>query len=403
MVIKILIVTFLIETLERMDLLRSSVNLFSEQLKDMRYVVPNLPVLLEGPVPASSLKLVRLNGWPEGATLSKSSHFVAIDVDSFNQDFPLDKAALLSHYRKVLETVDTPFAETVRIEALTCVKAMCKSLIRFRGHTANEAEVRFAFANPIVNMLCAVHGLFLGLKYKMTAPDNITTVDQVTEKSCSDYLCYTLHQQLEESDIKLAVVIVEVKTNANYSSNAIAQLLGYYLRSCTKEDEHTVGLLLTETMVHLVLFPFVFHKGETCANAIWLSSIQYTNDDTWSTITMLSLLAVITRRDFYAKIKLEEKFYPVSKDHHFMIRSETEVIKDDLKKKLAEVDEEKQKVDAEKIAVDAEKRAVEAEKEEMVALKKRMESKCRSFEIAIKKLSAEEITSITKEFQDLTI
>ena len=48
--------------LERMDLLQSSVNLFCEQLKDVRYVVPNLPVLLEGPVPASSLKLVRLNG-----------------------------------------------------------------------------------------------------------------------------------------------------------------------------------------------------------------------------------------------------------------------------------------------------------------------------------------------------
>ena len=160
MVIKILIVTFLIvfdkteldKTLERMDLLQSSVNLFSEHLKDIRYVVPNLPVLLEGPVPASSLKLVRLNGWPQGAiaTLSKAGHFVAIDVDSFNQDFPLDKAALVSRYRKLLETVDTPFAETVRIEVLTCVRAMCKSLIRFRGHKANEAEVRFALGNPIV-------------------------------------------------------------------------------------------------------------------------------------------------------------------------------------------------------------------------------------------------------------
>ena len=70
---------------------------------------------------------------------------------------------------------------------------------------------------------------------------------------------------------------------------------------------------------------------------------------------MLSLLAVITRIDFYTKIKLEERFYPVSKDHHFMIRSETEVIKDELKKKLAEVEEERRKVDAEKRAVKAEK------------------------------------------------
>ena len=35
--------------------------------------------------------------------------------------------------------------------------------------------------------------------------------------------------------------------------------------------------------------------------------------------------------------KLEERLYPVRKDHHFMIKSEIEVIIDELEMKLAEV------------------------------------------------------------------
>ena len=294
-----------------------------------------------------------------------------------------------------MEKIDAPFAEMVRVEALTCVREMCKNLMRLRGHTANEVEVRFAFANPIVNMLCAVHGLFLGLEQKMTAPVDTgsSSSDQVTEKSSSDYFCYTLHQQSEDSHIKLAAVIVEAKTNASYSSNAIAQLLGYYLRSCTKEDEHTVGLLLTETKVHLVLFPFVFAKSSvTCVNAIWLNSIEYSDKNTWNTISMLTMLAVVTRRDFYHKSNLENRLCPIGKDHHFMIKSEMDIIKDELQKKLTEVEEERAKVEAER-------RAMKAEKEEMAALM----SKCKSFKIAVNKLSTEEIDSINTSFKKLKL
>lgn len=116
-----------------MDLLRSSVTIFCDQLKDVRYVVPNLLILLQGPVPASSLKPVKLNRWPQGAILSKAGHFVAVNISTFNGDFPLDKAALISRYRQVIEvieTIDTPFSETARVEVLTCVREMCKNLVR---------------------------------------------------------------------------------------------------------------------------------------------------------------------------------------------------------------------------------------------------------------------------------
>ena len=58
----------------------------------------------------------------------------------------------------------------MRIEVLTCVRDMYKYLMILREDTRNEAEVRFAFDNHIMNMPCAIHGLSVGMKYKMTAP-----------------------------------------------------------------------------------------------------------------------------------------------------------------------------------------------------------------------------------------
>ena len=49
---------------------------------------------------------------------------------------------------------------------------------------------------------------------------------------------------------------------------------------------------------------------------------------------MLSLLVVVTSRDFHFKIKLEDGLYPIGKDHHFLIKSEIEMMRDELKKKL---------------------------------------------------------------------
>ena len=81
-------------------------------------------------------------------------------------------------------------------------------------------------------------------------------------------------------------------------------------------------------------------------------------------------------------------FQPVTKDHTFMIRTEIEIIKEELQKKLKEVEEEKE-------IVAKEKRMVAVEKNEIAA-------KCKAFEIAIKKLSAE-ITSITNSLKDFKL
>jgi len=386
-----------------------------------------------GPIAASSLKLVKIDRWPQkSAILSKTGHFVAIEMDNVGQNFPLDKQTFICRYQQVMKTIDAQRAEAIRIEALTCVRDIYKYLVILRGSTRNEAEVRFAFANPIVTMLCSVHGLFVGMEYKMAPPvvgvGGVGTAS-TGSKSSADYVCYTLHHQFEDSCINLAAVIIEVKTDANHTSNAIAQLLGYYLRSCTRQDEHTVGLLLTETKVHVVFFPFVSGKGNvSCVNSIWLHSIEYSSNNTWNTIGMLSLLVVVTSRDFHFNIKLEDRLYPISKDYNFLIKNEIEMMRDELKKlkeveeekakrlteleeesakKLKEVEEENAKklkeIDEEKAKVELEKRAVKADKEKMAAVKKEMEAKCKDFEIALKKLTAEEVASISTSLKNIKL
>ena len=392
-----------------MDFLQGSLNLFCKELENLTYVVPNVPVLLQGPLPASSLKLVKLSQWPSGVnvTLNEAGHFVATDINNFDGDFPLEKATLASWYKEIMKGVDSTFAESVRIEVLTCVREIYKNLMKLRGrHATNEAEVRFTYANPIVNMLCGIHGLFLGVEHKMATPGGFANAtnersfqayslgcaDQVSEKSSSDFICYTLHQQYEGSHIKLVVVIVEVKTNASFHINAVAQLLGYYLRSCTDKDEHMVGLLITESKVHLLLFPFIFNDDVACVNAIWLSSIEYSDNDTWNTITMLSLLAMVTRKDFY-----DTRLCPVTKDHQFKIKNEIETIRDELKKELTDLKEERSQLEAEKRALKAKEQDVKAKEQDVKAKEQDVKAKEQDVKAKEQDLKAKEQDVKAKE------
>ena len=136
----------------------------------MQYVVPNLRSLVE-PIPASSLKLTTLDKWREAGNphSSKAGHFLAVHLDKIT-NFPIDKKTLVRQYEEMVERMhlDRPYAETVRIEVLTCIRDMCKNNSVLRGRANNEAEVRFAFGNPIVSMVCAIHGYFLSLEQKLS-------------------------------------------------------------------------------------------------------------------------------------------------------------------------------------------------------------------------------------------
>ena len=115
-----------------------------------------------------------------------------------------------------------------------------------------------------------------------------------------------------------------------------------------KEDEHSVAILLTESKVHLLLFPFTTGYV-SCVNAVWLQSIEFSESNTLKVIAMLFLLTVITCGDFCSgNIKLDHKFVPVSKDNTFVIETEIEMMKNQLERRLKEVEEEKEMLAREK-------------------------------------------------------
>lgn len=214
---------------------------------------------------------------------------------------------------------------------------------------------------------------------------SLASADKVTEKSTEDYICYTLHQQ--DSELKLTAVIIEAKSDATYHRNAVVQLMGYYLQACTKKDGHTVGLLLTETQIHVFLFPFT-KASVGCVNAIWLQAMEYSENDILGIMNMLCLLAVITWKDVHFNIKLEDRFWPIRKDHTIVIQNEIEVMKINLEAKLKELEKERE-------MIAEEKRVMVNEKEEIAA-------KYKAFEIVMKKLTPDDIDTM-KSFKELKL
>ena len=351
----------------KMDVLQKSKSVFSQAYQQIFYVVPNLSADIR-PTPASSLKLATLDNWPEDRKLVSKGHFVAVKLDNIN-NFPLNNSILTNWYEKTIEKlhVQRQFTEMVHVEVLTCARDMFKNIGILRGCTDNEAELRFAYGNPIVSMLCSIHKYSLSVEDKLRTPkagttscDIMTSADKISEKSTADYICYTLHHT---TNMKLAAVIIETKTDFNYTDNAIAQLMGYYLRACKKEDGHSVAILLTESKVHLLLFPFT-NGYKNCINAVWLQSIKYSKQDISGIIDMLFLLTVVTHENFCIdKLKLEERFLPKSKDHTFEIQTEIQLMLEEVKKEKKMVAKEKEELAGEKEALEREKEAVAKEKE----------------------------------------
>ena len=294
------------------------------------------------PIRASSLRLMILDEWPETSTktkgipVSKAGNFVAVDIDKLTCGFPISASSLETHYKQVISSVDKSFDKKVRLEVLTCVRNVCENLILLDDKLENESAVRLAIGNPVVKMLCTIQGLFICVEEQLSPPNesrrsSLQSADGVTEKSSADYVCYTLYEH--DSKLKLAAVVIEVKTDDVHVPSAVAQLMGYYLRSCTARDGHTIGLLLTPTQIHIFLFPFSKGRGKGivgCVNAIWLQQLSYSTDDIVTTMGVLCVLAVVTRKDFQIALSLDEIFWPISKDYTFMIETEIEMMKKEL-------------------------------------------------------------------------
>ena len=77
----------------------------------------------------------------------------------------------------------------VHVEVLTCAKDEFNNMRMLHGSLDNEAELRFAYGNPIVSILCSIHGYFLSVEDKLRTPkigttrrNSMASIDKITEK-----------------------------------------------------------------------------------------------------------------------------------------------------------------------------------------------------------------------------
>ena len=106
-------------------------------------------------------------------------------------------------------------------------------------------------ANNIVIMLCAIHNLTFRAEDRLSYSDEKDCLaDSVSVGSTPDYTCYTIHNSLY-------LVAVVLETKVTYHKNALAQLLGYYIRSCSNIWRSGVYILLTTQTMHIVVLTFI--------------------------------------------------------------------------------------------------------------------------------------------------
>ena len=75
--------------------------------------------------------------------------------------------------------------------------------------------------------------------------------EDVSKKSTSDAVIYHV-----KTGKTTKVVIVEVKTDQTISLDSVAQVIGYYTANQTKEEYLQIGLVMSQSKMIIVFFPF---------------------------------------------------------------------------------------------------------------------------------------------------
>ena len=127
----------------------------------------------------------------------------------------------------------------------------------------NEASVRHAIANPIINMLCKY------FEYRVTLEEGENTDNDalnISSGSRYDYVCWkTMYKKNRWFDARtkyVPVVVIETKhqIDLNTNFNAVAQAIGYYSRAKKNISSTGIAMLVNEwkgdISFRIVLFPY---------------------------------------------------------------------------------------------------------------------------------------------------
>ena len=278
--------------------------LFADLTKDITYIVPRRENWNpENPVCATELRIGYSDKWDQEIY---DKHFMAVDLGKPGMEqFPLTASILRKQFSQCQAQLknESNFFKDLDLQVAHCITQInyFKRYMDDDGKT-NEATVRIIGGNHIAVMLCAIHDLVFRVEDKIVVQvvdkmQSLQLSEAVTARSVTDYICYTTFHGMQ-----LTTILLETK--AEYHRNALARLLGYYIRACSNVWKPGVCVLLTKDVMQLVLFPFVDKQSrpKPLVNAIALKPFHYLDDLELS----LKLLALVTHQKFNPQIVLDK-------------------------------------------------------------------------------------------------
>ena len=130
----------------------------------------------------------------------------------------------------------------------------------------------------------------------------------ISERNTSHNVCYSILE-------KFRAVAVIIKTKRKFSLNAVVQLIGYFYQLLTDTRKPGVAVLLTQTTVKFVLFPFYLEGS--LANGICLKELSIEQLELTSNV-----VGLVTSAQYYSnllKIPLANCFFPIRKSFELSV------------------------------------------------------------------------------------
>ena len=145
-----------------------------------------------------------------------------------------------------------------------CIADIMEHTLILKGGTRNEAGVRFAYANPIILMLCRSFGYCLTMEESdVSATDTLST----SSGSRYDYICWRLMKTILDGHAYVPLVVIETKRTSDLLLDTVGQAIGYYSRSKGSVSGTGVALILNEykttIQFRVVLFPYIENSNDS--------------------------------------------------------------------------------------------------------------------------------------------
>ena len=307
---------------------------------------------------------------------SNKHHFAGIKVEKAN----INKAGFLENLYKQLECRHKCIKKKCNRGTIMGALPSCEGIIL--KHNKNllqgiksENCVRYALADPLVDLLCEVFDYKLMLEENYTSKDYSEQTSNVSQASRSDYICYRLEQTVVPSVremSKTVAVVMETKYDKDLShSKCIAQVLGYYSRAQIDSTYPGTAILLSNTEARVFLFPFKNAKNQFGLNSIMLPSVKVTlNDDPFER-SLTDLLSIVLLfcciEDGIIEWPIGDEFTIIPSSAIASVRT-TQQVMDELNEKLKKSEEmhEKQLKDKDQKHEEELKKIIEKHEQDML-------------------------------------